>query len=297
MVSERLFSFAGQHVRVAFMQQHNADADLLPSFGVFAVEHGVGEHELLFSLVVDDDAVVPAAETTPIRNFDTGNGFTDVRVLPDGGYQFRIDNIEGQHCCLLQTDRSFRNCRCALRGSLLNRRYGLNNAMMLIFAFAGAARGLMLVHASCVEHEGRGYAFIAKSGTGKSTHSGLWMSNIPGTTLLNDDNPVIRIDDSGVWLCGSPWSGKTPCYRNREVPLGAVVRIERAPSNAISREAPVAAFASLLPACSSMKWDGPLFNALCDDVSHVVERVPVFTLQCLPDDAAAVLCHSVVSAV
>jgi hypothetical protein len=77
--------------------------------------------------------------------------------------------------------------------------------------------------------------------------------------------------------------------------LGAVVRIERAPQNSIEQEAPVQAFASVLPACSSMKWDSAIYNNLCDAVTRIIETTPVFTLYCLPDEEAARICHKAIA--
>ena len=149
----------------------------------------------------------------------------------------------------------------------------------------------LLVHASAIEYEGAAYPFIASSGTGKSTHTSLWMKYIEGSQLLNDDNPIIRIIDGSPFIYGSPWSGKTPCYRNRRARLGAVIRIERAPENSIERLKPVQAFASLLPACSSMKWDTIIYDTLCNTVTRVIETTPIYTLYCRPDKEAARLSH------
>jgi hypothetical protein len=116
----------------------------------------------------------------------------------------------------------------------------------------------------------------------------LWLKHIEGCELLNDDNPIVRIlDDGKPYIYGSPWSGKTPCYRNLVAHLGAVTRIERAPQNSIEKLAPVQAFASLLPACSSMKWDSKIYNNICDTVTRVIETTPIYTLHCLPDEEAA----------
>lgn len=37
---------------------------------------------------------------------------------------------------------------------------------------------------------------------------------------MNDDNPVVRVIDGEAMIYGSPWSGKTPCYRQVKAPLG-----------------------------------------------------------------------------
>ena len=182
------------------------------------------------------------------------------------------------------------------------RSFGLNNALMLVYAFAGSYRQTLLIHASAtmIPHpvdsaEPLGFPFIANSGTGKSTHTSLWLRHIEDVELLNDDNPVLRIIDGTAYIYGSPWSGKTPCYRNRRARLAAVTRIERAPANSIERLKPVPAFASLLPACSSMKWDTIIYRNLCDAITRIIETIPVYTLHCLPDEEAARLsCQTLV---
>ena len=61
------------------------------------------------------------------------------------------------------------------------------NALMTMFAFSASKQGIALQHASVVTNNGLAYLFLGKSGTGKSTHSRLWLSYIAGTKLLNDD--------------------------------------------------------------------------------------------------------------
>ena len=147
-----------------------------------------------------------------------------------------------------------------------------------------------------MRHGGLSYPFIAKSGTGKSTHSSLWLKHIPDTDLINDDNPIVRVIEGRVYLFGSPWSGKTPCYRNVKTRLGAITKIERAPANRIERLRAVQAFATLLPSCSSMKWDSTIDNNICDTITKVISSVPVYTMHCLPDEDAAHVCHDAITA-
>lgn len=175
------------------------------------------------------------------------------------------------------------------------RTFGLNNALMLVFAFAGNFKDTLLIHASLVRQNGYGYAFIAKSGTGKSTQVSMWLRHLPGCDLMNDDNPIIRVIEGKPFIYGSPWSGKTPCYRNVKANLGAITRIDRAPENSIDKLRPIEAFASVLPSCSSMKWDTDIFNRICDTVTKIVETTGVYTLHCLPNKEAAVLCNKTIS--
>lgn len=268
---------------------------LLPSFVPFKCDKPLDE-EILFKLTFDETIDRLEGDSIHhIRNFDTGNGDTVVDRLDNGGYQFIIKNLKGQDCILLITNKDFTNCKCKLYGTINMQRFGLNNALMLIMAFAGSFHDTILVHASLVRHNNYGYAFIAKSGTGKSTQVSLWLKHIPNCDLMNDDNPVIRLIDGNPYIFGSPWSGKTPCYRNVKAPLGAITRIDRSKTNSVDKLSPIESFASILPSCSSMKWDKEIFNNICNVISEIIEKVSSYTLHCTPEKEAAEICHRTIS--
>lgn len=169
----------------------------------------------------------------------------------------------------------------------------LNAFLMMVFAQSCVLHHTFLIHASVVMKQGKGYAFLGKSGTGKSTHSSLWLQYIGGVELLNDDNPAISVTENGtVYIYGTPWSGKTPCYKNKKAELAALVRLHQAPENHFSWKTGVDALVTLLPGCSSMRWDDYLFGALCNLLEEVTQKTPVACLHCLPDEAAARLCYN-----
>jgi len=263
---------------------------LLPSFCSFKAE---GNNNVLFHLTVCSELeAVPSAECRLIRDVDTGNGMTRVDKLKNGGYQFLVRNVFEKECALLITTSDFRQCRCKITGDISLRRFALNNSLMLAYAFSSASHHTLLVHASVVRHNGVAYAFTAKSGTGKSTQVANWMRNIPGCDIVNDDNPIFRIVDGKPILYGSPWSGKTPCYRNISMPLGALMLIKRDDKNYVAEQQPIQAFTTLLTACSSMKWDETLFQYVCTTVSGIVEKIKVAELHCLPDAESAFVCKN-----
>ena len=169
--------------------------------------------------------------------------------------------------------------------------FALNNSLMLQFAFATAALGTLEMHASTVVNDGKAYLFLAKSGTGKSTHSKMWLRAVPGTHLMNDDNPVVRtFPDGRVIAYGSPWSGKTPCYRNESFPVGAFVRIVRAPENRLERLSIVESYASVYSSCSGFKADRAMGDGLHLAISAAIQGAPSFAMHCLPDEDAARVC-------
>ena len=172
----------------------------------------------------------------------------------------------------------------------------VNNALMLTYAFASTDKGVLEMHSSTVVSGGFGYMFLGKSGTGKSTHSSLWLKNIEGSWLLNDDNPVIRIDEDGrAKVYGSPWSGKTPCYKNASAPIGAIVSLHQAPKNEIQAQTLPEAYGDILSSCSGLKFVSEAMDNLHETIAGVVTTIPCYSLDCLPDDAAARVCHEAVT--
>ncbi len=287
------FCIADLGVKIVFRGDTGNSIRLAPSFMPFLVEEE--NSPLLFTLVVDD-SLKPChkSQREHIRDFDTGNGITVVDRLANGGYQYIIRDVEGYDCCLLITNEDFTDCHCALNGNYNMRCFGLNNALMLAFAFAGCQQQCLLVHASLVRQDGYGYAFVAKSGTGKSTQVSMWLRNLPNCDLMNDDNPIIRIIEGKPYIYGSPWSGKTPCYRRTKAPLGAVTSIVRSKTNQVVKLGVAQAFAALLPSCSSMKWDKKSYDKICDTITDVVETTGIYELHCLPNPEAAILCNKTI---
>ena len=177
-----------------------------------------------------------------------------------------------------------------VEGNASLQRFGLDNSLMVLFSYATASLGTLEMHASVVSNGGKAYLFLGRSGTGKSTHSRLWLENVPGTELVNDDNPVMRVQDDGVYVYGSPWSGKTPCYRNVCFPAGAVVRISRAKENRVTPLSAPQAYASIAASCSGFRPDRAIADGLHATISAIIGSVPCFVLDCLPDPEAALIC-------
>lgn len=174
-------------------------------------------------------------------------------------------------------------------------RFNLSTALMIMFTGNTSGKETLLLHASVIRKSGKAFLFLGKSGTGKSTHSRLWLDNIEGCELINDDNPAVRIMDGAPMVFGTPWSGKTPCYRNVSAPIGGIVRIEQAGENEIKSIRGVEAYANVLSSASNIRWDTRLMDSLTKTVETVVSEVPSFVLKCLPNPEAALLCERTLS--
>ena len=95
--------------------------------------------------------------------------------------------------------------------------------------------GVFMMHGATVAVNGGAYLFSAPSGTGKTTHIRLWLENLPEAYVVNGDKPFLRVTEEGVLACGSPWCGKESLGRNTQVPLKAIVFMERGGENSIRK--------------------------------------------------------------
>ena len=109
-------------------------------------------------------------------------------------------------------------------------------AIQRAFAEYLFSHDILLFHGSSIAIDGDGYLFTAHSGTGKSTHTRLWMQTFGSrAVMVNDDKPFLQLDGDRVWLYGSPWSGKHGLDCNIRVPLKGLCILERGPENRIER--------------------------------------------------------------
>ena len=290
--SIRIFEVAGFRFRV---MARSLLLDEMANLRPFQLSGTAGQEDaLLFSLEQEDALSFPSGE--PLFCTQDGPGFPEIALWEESqGYFFRMRPLPGAPvAAFLRTSRDFVEARVFLSGA--DNRFGLNNSLMLLFAFATARRGALEMHASVVMQGGKGYLFLGRSGTGKSTHSRLWMENIPGTELLNDDNPILRrMPDGTARVYGSPWSGKTPCYKAQDVPVGAVVRLSQAPENAISRLSVLEAYASLMASASAFRPFRELAEGWHCTLEGLASALPCYHLKCRPDKEAAQLCYMTIN--
>ena len=264
----------------------------LTQYDPFEVEAPAGK--VLFSLELVRDTFDISAPRELVYDAPTEDGQTVIRLYSEEtGWSFDVSPDKSIECTAhLRSSKDFTDARLYLD----NRRvsdaiFGINNSLMLLYAFCSAPLGTLEMHASMTGNSGKAFLFLAKSGTGKSTHSSLWLEHIPGSELMNDDNPIVRAwPDGRVMAYGSPWSGKTPCYRNVEAPVGAFVRIRRSPENKITALGMLEAYALLYSSSSGFKADKTIADGLHATLEQIVTTTPCYVLDCRPDEEAARVC-------
>lgn len=168
----------------------------------------------------------------------------------------------------------------------------LRFGIWIVFGVVLTQHSAIAIHSSAIECNGRVVLFLGESGTGKSTHTRLWRENIEGARLLNDDSPIVRMVDGRAIIYGSPWSGKTPCYKNLSYPIAAFCRLSQAPYNKITRLSTIAAIGAVLPSTPpQFAHDGALQDSICSTLGGLLRCVPAYHLACLPNSEAAELSY------
>ena len=150
--------------------------------------------------------------------------------------------------------------------------------------------GIML-HSSCVEKDGKAYLFSARSGTGKSTHTHLWLKNLSGTRIINDDKPALVLEDGKWYVWGTPFSGKTDENVNAKIPVRAITFLHRSEENKVAKMHPAMAVALLIEQTIN-PINKDMAEKMLDLADLLLRNVPVFSLGCNMDPEAASVAYN-----
>lgn len=158
----------------------------------------------------------------------------------------------------------------------------MNNCLTYLIQMHGG----FVFHSSTICHDGSGVAFSAVSGTGKSTHTALWIREFEDTFIINDDTPIIRSVGGKAYIYGTPWAGTTGINVNVKLPLKAVVFLARGKENAIQRIPFAMCMNDFFKGVRTPLSDEMMQN-LISEADAVFSKVPVYRLHCNMDPQAA----------
>jgi hypothetical protein len=152
-----------------------------------------------------------------------------------------------------------------------------------------------MLHSSAVVADGKAYLFSAPSGTGKSTHTELWLRAFGDKAyILNDDKPAIRLEDGEFFAYGTPWSGKTDRNTNEKVRLGGICILARGETNEIRRAFGKEAIFGIISQTVRPK-DKEYLSKVLELVEKIVCNVPIWHLSCNTDIEAARVSYEAMS--
>lgn len=145
----------------------------------------------------------------------------------------------------------------------------------------------LLLHSSVIEVGGRGIAFLAQSGVGKTTHTNMW-SKLCGEDMciINGDKPIIRFFGGEPFAFGTPWCGKEGFNTNKSCRLTDLCFIERGAINKLfptpTREAVGKIMAQIL-----LTENGAAVGKTFELLDALLKQCRLWTVQCTPTVEAA----------
>ncbi len=163
-------------------------------------------------------------------------------------------------------------------------------------AECAAEYGILVFHGVALKEKEKGYLFTARSGVGKSTHAALWTAAFSGVEYINGDKPFLKVNDEGIFLCGSPWQGKENYGANTSAPLSAIAFIRRASENKTYKIDKDKALIELISQIYLPK-DSRARAAVMLMASKIISSIPLYVIECNTDISAARVSHSVIAEV
>ncbi len=151
--------------------------------------------------------------------------------------------------------------------------------------------GGFILHSSAVMMDGKAYLFSAPSGTGKSTHTSLWLKHFGDrASILNDDKPAIRILENGIRAFGTPWSGKTDLNINTDAELAGICFLQRDTTNHIEEISKAEAVVKVLNQTLRPSEEKQM-SLLLDTLDTVITQVPIYKMGCTISEEAAIMAY------
>lgn len=138
----------------------------------------------------------------------------------------------------------------------------------------------LLMHGAVIGYKDKAYAFLAPSGTGKSTHIRLWHRYLGDDVFpVNGDKPILRRENGIFTAYGTPWAGKENWQRNVGLVLAGICLVTRATENTVVRLSDAQAVSGVLRQIYlPPEPEGALATmALADEL---ISKIPIYLLGC-----------------
>lgn len=173
--------------------------------------------------------------------------------------------------------------------------YYLNLIMGIIFRHRLLYINGIVMHASTLEWNGKGILFTAPSGTGKSTQVKLWQTYMgEGVRVLNDDTPAIKFIEDKPYVYGTPWCGSSDIHCNGLAPIAAIVIVEQAPLNSITKLSLQESIFKTMPRVFLPYFNEDMMNKTMNIFEKIITSLPIYLLKCKPEKEAVELVYECV---
>ena len=158
-------------------------------------------------------------------------------------------------------------------------------------------RNALLMHGATFTIDDRGIIFIARSGTGKSTHLMLWQKLFGDKiTIVNGDKPIIRFFDGVPYAYGTPWAGKEKLQNNMRAKLTDICILERGVENSTVKVEPSEFLNQIMQ--QVLHPADPMTALLTLElVDNLANKCNFWNIKCNISDDAAITSHDAIFSV
>lgn len=262
----------------------------LPGFHIFEIDD---PNETNIDIFIHMDRNIDTAYFTEVHHIhrfkvlDIEHSFSTCKE----GYLYEMHHQDGNKIVSIIYNSDSNNvlmssCNCPM---------SIKYSMWIAYSLPAIKKKVVPIHASTIVKDTEAVLFLGESGTGKSTHTRLWLQYIENTYLLNDDAPLLRIENDKIFVCGSPWSGKTHCYQQEIVPLKAIVRLSQYPENKISRSNKLNSIGVIHPSFPPfLAYDELFSEEIISYIDKILKDTSVYELKCRPDRIAAEVAYDII---
>lgn len=143
----------------------------------------------------------------------------------------------------------------------------------------------MILHSSFISYNNNGILFTAPSQTGKSTQADLW-EKYQGAEIINGDRAGIKKEDGVFYGYGLPYAGSSKIYKNKREAIKTIIVLRQGKENKIRRLKSIESFKYLYSEIMVNTWNEEFINGISDMIMDLISKVPIYMMECLPDESA-----------
>lgn len=159
-------------------------------------------------------------------------------------------------------------------------------AIRIPFLIYALQKGRVMLHSCSILYNEKLWAFSAPSGTGKSTHCGLW-NKLYGTPVINGDLNLIGMENGVPYVYGTPWCGTSGIADTKKYKLGGIVLLKQGPKNRLETLSNEQKILLVQQRLVTSVWDENMLDETLSIVSQIVSDIYVKRYYCTKEDDAA----------
>ncbi len=169
--------------------------------------------------------------------------------------------------------------------------YEVFHAIRFAYLFFNQNRGIYALHSASILYRDRLWLISAPSGTGKSTHAGIW-NKVYGIPVINGDLNCIDVSKLPLIVKGTPWCGTSGIYDNKTYRLGGIILISQGKENIVTpAERMDNVILSAANRLISPSWTKDMLKSNINAAKIICDNALIFSYSCDMSDNAAVVCR------